>query len=211
MRVNGIRRLQQPQVYIGAVVAAFILYYLDKYYGFGYIVARAEDELKQIKSNIKVNREDEASPVDNLWIFLLAVTIITLLLAVKRVYDRRNQARAILIAEDSGIQAAEGKEVCEKISQEEYDYQTSVLTKQEITKLVNSAAYKKMVQEKGSCIEDWNWQAKERSMGILPVVQENSNQVLNEDFELVDESKVEEETDKRKRQSLKSPAPRVNS
>ena len=90
MRVNGIRRLQQPSVYIGAVAAAFILYYLDRHYGFGYIVERAEGEFEQLRANIKVNKADEKSPIDNLWVFALSLLIITFLFALKRVYDRRN-------------------------------------------------------------------------------------------------------------------------
>jgi hypothetical protein len=61
MRANGIRRLQQPQVYIGAVVAAFILYYLDRNYGFGYLYKKAENELEYLKRNAKVDRADEKS------------------------------------------------------------------------------------------------------------------------------------------------------
>ena len=90
MRVNGIRRLQQPSIYIGAVAAAFILYYLDRYYGLGYIVKRAESELEHLRANVKVDKADEKSPIDNLWVFVLSLLIITFLFAVKRVFDRRN-------------------------------------------------------------------------------------------------------------------------
>ena len=45
MRVNGLRKLEQPSVYIGAVVAAFILYYVDRNYGFNYLFSKAENEL----------------------------------------------------------------------------------------------------------------------------------------------------------------------
>ena len=99
MRANGIRRLQQPQVYIGAVIAAFILYYLDRYYGFNYLFKRAENKLESLKTNIKVDRADEKSPIDNLWVFALAVLIITFLFSAKRVYDRRRLA-SLEIKED---------------------------------------------------------------------------------------------------------------
>jgi uncharacterized membrane protein YdjX (TVP38/TMEM64 family) len=89
-RVNGIRRPQQPSTYIGAVAAAFILYYLDRYYGLDYIVKRAENELEHLRTNIKVDKADEKSPIDNLWVFVLSLLIITFLFAVKRVFDRRN-------------------------------------------------------------------------------------------------------------------------
>ena len=72
------------------MAAAFILYYLDRYYGLGYIVTRAENELEHLRANIKVDKADEKSPIDNLWVFVLSLLIITFLFAVKRVFDRRN-------------------------------------------------------------------------------------------------------------------------
>ena len=146
MRVDGIRRLQKPTVYIGAVVAAFILYYVDRYYGFNLLFSKAEHELENIKTNMKVDSLNEKSPIDNKWIFVFAVLFVTFLIAAKRVYDRRREQRLIESQEEnSGAQVAEGREVCEKISQEQYDYQSSVLTRQEIHKLVNSEAYKRTV------------------------------------------------------------------
>jgi hypothetical protein len=53
-----------------------------------------------------------------MWVFAFAVLIITFLLALKRVFERRNQQNAECIEDKSGTQVAEGREVCEKISQE---------------------------------------------------------------------------------------------
>jgi hypothetical protein len=38
---------------------------------------------------------------------------------------------------------------CEKITEEEFDYQQNVTTKREIAKLVNSREYKEMMAKKG--------------------------------------------------------------
>jgi len=46
---------------------------------------------------------------------------------------------------------------CEKISEEEYDFQSRVLTKQEIRRLVNSDVYKRLLEVKGNDPANWNW------------------------------------------------------
>lgn len=208
MRVNGIRRLQQPQVYIGAVVAAFILYYLDQSYGFSYLYKRAENEFKTLNTSIKVNRADEKSPIDNLWVFALAVLIITFLFSAKRVYDRRSQASLANKEDRSVIKAAEGREICQKISQEEYGFQSTIVTRQEIHRLINSDAYKRTVQTKGSNLEEWNWQAKERQMGILPKTEEEAQNLNDDDFDVEQEiSKVDEGSEKKQRRVTYSKSP----
>ena len=52
----------------------------------------------------------------------------------------------------------EGPQVsCEKISEEEYDFQSRVLTKQEIRRLVNSDVYKRLLEVNGNDPANWNW------------------------------------------------------
>lgn len=111
---------------------------------------------------------DKKSPVDNLWIFVLAVVIISFLISAKRVYQRRQDAKQRIREENKQINTSNGVEICEKVSLEEYDYQSTVLTRQEVNKLINSEAYKQAFKAKGANIEEWNWQAKDRSNGILP-------------------------------------------
>ena len=46
---------------------------------------------------------------------------------------------------------------CERITPEEFEYQSMVLTKREVNKLVNSDGYQLFAQIKGNNPADWNW------------------------------------------------------
>jgi len=89
MRANGVRSLQQPSIYIVAVIAAFLLYYVDRHYGFNYIFSKVSDEAEHMKSHLQINQEDPSSPIDSMWVFVVSVILLSLVLAMKRVMDRR--------------------------------------------------------------------------------------------------------------------------
>ncbi len=57
---------------------------------------------------------------------------------------------------------------CERITPEEFEYQSMVLTKREVNKLVNSDGYQLFAQIKGNNPADWNWQIRDRQLGIYP-------------------------------------------
>lgn len=50
MRAKGVKVLQTPSIYIGAVIGAFALYYIDRSYGFNYIFAKAKEEVDAVQS-----------------------------------------------------------------------------------------------------------------------------------------------------------------
>lgn len=72
---------------------------------------------------------------------------------------------------------------CERITEEEFDYQTSVTTRKEILKLVQSDAYKRAMRQKGSDAAAWNWQLYDKAQGIFP----NEEAKASEEFDLADE------------------------
>ncbi len=76
----------------------------------------------------------------------------------------------------------------EKVSQEDYDYQSRYGTKAEIYKLVNSEAYQRAMQAKGGDAAKWNWQVSDRQEGFLPKDVEDEK-----DDQAYDEINMEEE------------------
>ena len=56
----------------------------------------------------------------------------------------------------------------ERISQEDYNYQTRYGTRAEMYKLVNSEAYQRAMKAKGGDSAKWNWQVYDRQEGFLP-------------------------------------------
>ncbi len=61
--------------------------------------------------------------------------------------------------------------------------------------MINSEAYKRAAETKGSNLEEWNWQAKERQMGILPKNEEDAQIQDDGNFDVDQEiSKVDEGT-----------------
>ena len=65
------------------------------------------------------------------------------------------------------------KNSAEKITEEEYDFQSRVLTKQEIRHLVNSDAYKRLMEAKGNDPVNWNWQLHDKSQGFFPMTEDD--------------------------------------
>lgn len=135
------------------------------------------------------------------WAFGAALLILGLVLAFKRVYQRRQVEE-----KEARIQKQEQQEyernfhrvhkierptnACEKITEQEFDYQQNVTTKREIAKLVNSQAYKDAMAKKGQNQSAWNWQSYDRDQGIIP----NGEDREVENFDLSEElDKVENE------------------
>ena len=62
---------------------------------------------------------------------------------------------------------------CERITQEEFEYQTKVLTKQSIRQLVTSDAYERLMAVKGNDPANWNWQLHDKQEGYFPTNEED--------------------------------------
>ncbi len=62
---------------------------------------------------------------------------------------------------------------CEKITEEEFEYQAKVLTKQNIRQLVTSAPYERLMAVRGSDPANWNWQLHDKSEGYFPTNEED--------------------------------------
>ena len=58
--------------------------------------------------------------------------------------------------------AKQKKRAAPYVSEAEYEKQAKEATEREIAKLVNSEAYKKVMETKGTAPEKWNWQTSER-------------------------------------------------
>lgn len=73
------------------MIAAFILYYLDRHYRLNDLYARSKDEFGHIKDSLRTDPADEDSPIDAFWILILSLLILSFVLALKRVLDKRRQ------------------------------------------------------------------------------------------------------------------------
>lgn len=91
MRVKGVKALQTPSVYIIAVVAAFLLYYIDRHYGFNLIFAKTQEEFEGLKSGLPLSQLDQESTWHQLQLLALSILVLSLVLALKRVMDRRKK------------------------------------------------------------------------------------------------------------------------
>lgn len=122
------------------------------------------------------DKEAKYPTIDTQWTLLMAFIVLSLVLALKRVYQRRNatiakekEEQAVDAAAQSQSRHSRQSSRCEQISKEEYNYQSSVVTRNEIMKLVHSEDYKDHMQAKGGELENWNWQANDRKNGIYPL------------------------------------------
>ncbi len=87
--MQGIKSLQTPSIYIGAVIFAFLLYHIDRREIIQSIFANKEKELNGLRDALKADREDPESSFAGIVIFIAAVIITTMVLAVKKVYLKR--------------------------------------------------------------------------------------------------------------------------
>lgn len=127
---------------------------------------------------------------DNLFLILGTMSIMAILITVKKLQLRAQELRLKEQKEreddhkredsDSCCEEAHSSENesdsngpskqfgCEKITEEDYEYQTKVHTKQEIRRLVNSETYDRLMRVKGSDPNNWNWQLHDKSEGFFP-------------------------------------------
>lgn len=181
MRAKGIKVLQAPSTYIMATIAAFLLYYIDRHYRIDNLYIRSQEELLNLKNKMKSDPDDEEAPVDAYYVFVISLLVLSFVLALRKVLAKRRQeaiASGDIVQEDNLViddyhthlrsYDTIANNACEKISNEEYEYQKDNLTRSEIHKLVQSDAYLKAMRSKGKEPENWNWQAYDRKQGILP-------------------------------------------
>lgn len=71
---------------------------------------------------------------------------------------------------------------CERITEEEFEFQARILTKQEIRKLVTSPAYERVLAAKGKDPANWNWQLHDKQEGFFPT---NEEEVKDGDADLL--------------------------
>lgn len=98
------------------------------------------------------DKEVQHPTIDWQWSLLISVLILTLVLAFKRTYQRRvaantEEAEEQAPARDALLQVRHSRQSsrCDQISKEEFNYQSSVVTRNEIMKLVHSDDYKEHV------------------------------------------------------------------
>eukprot|EP00347_Sterkiella_histriomuscorum_P004707 403359416 len=192
-KARGIKSLQQPTVYILAVIFAFCLYQLDRLYDLRQVYTQQSQNLNEMKENLKtIPAQTQEMP--SYWVLAISLVILTLVIAFKRVYQRKQKLNEE--AQKKVIEQAEYEDLfsrklslrkpvnaCEKINEEEFNYQANVTTRREITKLVNSQEYKDALIKKGQNQSSWNWQAYDRDQGIIP----NGEDREIEGFDLVEE------------------------
>jgi hypothetical protein len=92
--------------------------------------------------------------------------------------------------EDELVMKQKGRAVCDRIYKEEFEYQSTFITKHEINKLINSKQYERAVRVKGAELEQWNWQASDRKSGVKEQAKEEREEDeldLNREFLRVEE------------------------
>lgn len=167
-KARGIRSLQQPSVYILTILFAFGLYQVDRLYDLRNVYNQQKENVSDMQEGLKNLPEKTRDLANTAWAFGAALLILALVLAFKRVYQRRQVEE-----KEARIQKQEQQEyernfhrvhkierptnACEKITEQEFDYQQNVTTKREIAKLVNSQAYKDAMAKKGQNQSAWNW------------------------------------------------------
>ncbi|CDW90147.1 UNKNOWN [Stylonychia lemnae] len=182
---HGVKSLQTPATYILAIIAALVIYHIDQRYRIDRLVENSKQKVNDIKEEIKQITNEDNEPTQISGILILSILILSAVLAIKRVQNKRQipqvdesseEVENVLIQRQMESQSI----FCEQISLEEYNYQASFGTKKEILKLVQSDQYREAMIEKGNNIEKWNWQAQDRAEGIYPsdeadILDENIN------------------------------------
>jgi hypothetical protein len=77
---------------------------------------------------------------------------------------------------------------CARITEEEFEFQSKVLTKEALRELVNLDAYERLMAVKGTDPANWNWQLHDKAEGYFPTNEEEkfegtgANERANDDF-----------------------------
>lgn len=136
---------------------AFFLYQCDRIYDLRRVISEARSTVYQKTRGLTTSNDPDVY-VDSEWVFGLSMIILSLVIAAKRTFTRASspfamddQAQLEEEVENQrmlGVQSRMNQysHACERITEEEFDYQTSVTTRKEIMKLVQSEAYQKAMR-----------------------------------------------------------------
>ena len=129
---------------------------------------------------------------DNFFLALGTLVVMSILIIVKKIYAKKQleafkklvkqEEEAKRRAQESSDEELEPedenavKNSCEIIPEDDYDFQSRVLTKQEIRHLVSSEQYKRLLEVKGRDPANWNWQVQDKSQGFFPMGEEENFQ-----------------------------------
>ena len=125
----------------------------------------------------------------------LAIMAILGILKNIQVEKRKKILQQIQEEENPGsrqeVSIARYEPICEKITEEEFEFQSRVITRQEIRTLVSSKKYSELVATKGTQdIGKWNWQVAEKQEGYFPKLDEELKQG-NEHSQVTFEEKLQ--------------------
>ena len=93
MRAQGIKALQAPSTYILAILASFVLYYVDKRYRLENVLEDSKRVLVEAKEGMISDKSDVHASIDTQWVLLFSVLFLSFVLALKRAYNKRRIAR----------------------------------------------------------------------------------------------------------------------
>lgn len=90
LRAQGVKALQSPTTYFLALIAALILYYVDRVYNLGYIYQHSQIQLPHLSDLLQAKDEEiRESKVDASTTLVLSLLILSLVLALKKVLNKR--------------------------------------------------------------------------------------------------------------------------
>ena len=160
--------LDQETKVLGGVVAVFVSYIM---YSWG---SCSESRLTNFSTDGSVSNEEngqnQVSLGSSMGNYVLAVLVLSLCVAIKRVLDKRSKD----YRPSSYVNHLTAKD-CKK--------QMKAATSEELYKLKESKEFQLMQSVKGNNVEEWNWQRKERIGG---------NEIFSE-FQGEDDDNLEEE------------------
>lgn len=100
--------------YFLTLIAAFILYYLDRVYSLGYLYQQSKASIPDFSSLLRSqDAESEEAKMDPSSILVASLVILTLVLALKRVLNKRKalakQASELEAMQDEGMVLRSGR------------------------------------------------------------------------------------------------------
>lgn len=179
LKARGVKFLQSRNIYVLAVFLAMFLYQCDRWYDLRQVICSVTSTV----SRLVADDVNEDILIDAKWVLLCSLLILSVVITVKRIETNKAKEEALEQAEDEPAAIIPRNHACERISQEEFEYETAVTSRKEIVKLVNSEEYKAAMKEKGADLSLWNWQVYDKAQGIFPGDEPKDD----EDFDLVEE------------------------
>lgn len=229
--VRGVKALQSSTVYICAVILSFILFHFNKENFLQGLCARVDECLLCLRTRLwswciwtsdwyNWVVDEKLNIRDYMVLIVGTLSVLAICSAIKflQILSIR---REIIANEKERLRLKEESEraddppcetcgqplecihrlKCEKITNEEFEHQTRVTTRQEIRKLTTSEQYQRLMAAKGADPAKWNWQLNDKQEGFFPVGQEElkDNEVLTEeDFAVLEKQLIKIEEDLRK-------------